>query len=90
MHCFLIPHHLPAAVTSKLKPIFKRSTNSVLLSKCLRSATQNVNDLVNASIWKILPRDTFLMLEIFKFGVYTKPLPYSMRVIFQRAIFFAK
>uniref|UniRef100_A0A1B6FED2 Uncharacterized protein n=1 Tax=Cuerna arida TaxID=1464854 RepID=A0A1B6FED2_9HEMI len=52
-----------------LKPIFKQLSNPVLLKKCLKRKTQNLNESLNNLIWSRIPKRTFVSLPTLKFGV---------------------
>jgi hypothetical protein len=60
---------LPVAVMNKIKPIFKDLSNDNLLSKCLHGKTQNPNECFNSTIWKRVPKKTFVGLETMQIGV---------------------
>lgn len=50
---------LPKAVIHTLKPLYVRLTDRELLMRCVRGATQNVNEAFNAVLWNICPKTSF-------------------------------
>lgn len=56
-------HHesnrLPQVFLSALAPIFKRLSNSELLSRCLLGLTQNQNESLNGRLWNLIPKSSF-------------------------------
>ena len=45
-------------------------SRSELLEKCLGGFTQNNNESLNGSVWKLLPKTSFSGIHVFKIGVY--------------------
>lgn len=62
--------HLPAAVMTQIKPIFRDLSNPVLLAKCTHGGTQNVSESLNNVIWSRLPKKVFISLSTLQLGVY--------------------
>ena len=54
-------HHnvIPPAVAAVMKPVYERLTDRALLERCLRGATQNVNECLNGLIWQMCPKVSF-------------------------------
>ena len=44
--------------------------NKPILSHCLHGKTQNQNESFNGIIWKLVPKQCFIKLKIFKIGVH--------------------
>ena len=54
---------LPKRVCEAILPVFQRLTNKALLRRCLRGATQNVNESLNQVIWTRAPKVRFAGVE---------------------------
>ena len=50
---------LGRSVMAELQPIFKRLSDSDLLSRCLLGLTQNQNESLNGWLWSLVPKTTF-------------------------------
>eukprot|EP00117_Sycon_ciliatum_P017869 scpid82715/ scgid16696/ len=50
---------LPKAAVNELKPLYVRLTDRELLARCVRGATQNVNEAFNAVLWSLCPKTSF-------------------------------
>lgn len=48
--------YLPSSVMDAIKPIWKDLTKTELLRKCLGGYTQNQNESINSTIWKLCPK----------------------------------
>ena len=44
---------LSAKVFKKIKSLYDKISNAVMLRRCLRGATQNVNEGLHAQIWHV-------------------------------------
>ena len=57
-------HHkkrpLPNAIVALLRPIYKALGSKELLERCLQGYTQNPNESLHATVWKICPKEMFL------------------------------
>lgn len=62
--------HLPIAIMTEIKPIFKDLARPELLQKCLHGGTQNPSESLNNVIWTRLPKKTFVMRTALELGVY--------------------
>ena len=62
--------HLPGNVTLRIKSTFRALSSAVLLEKCVQGKTQNINESLNNVIRIYVPKETRVMLKMFKFGVY--------------------
>lgn len=62
---------IPVAVMDALKPIFKDLSHPDLLKRCLGGKTQNVNESLNALIWKLCPKTTNAARKIVEIAVNT-------------------
>ncbi|XP_025087597.1 uncharacterized protein LOC112560178 isoform X2 [Pomacea canaliculata] len=49
-------NYLPSAVMNYIKPAWKDLAKTELLTKCLGGYTQNQNESLNSSIWKLFPK----------------------------------
>lgn len=49
-------NYLPSAVMNFIKPVWKDLAKTELLTKCLGGYTQNQNESLNSSIWKLCPK----------------------------------
>ncbi|GFN77290.1 hypothetical protein PoB_000379600 [Plakobranchus ocellatus] len=43
----------------KVRPVFKALVETELLKKCLESYTQNANECLNDTIWKLCPKHKY-------------------------------
>ena len=60
VHVIVEPRNsLPQAVVEVLKPLYVRLTETALLQRCSRGATQNANESFNGSLWRLCPKETF-------------------------------
>lgn len=57
---------LPLAVMEAIKPVFKNLVTTDLLRRCVGAYTQNVNESLNAKIWKTCPKTGFCGKNIVK------------------------
>ena len=46
-----------------LKPIYARLGSPLLLQKCLQGYTQNANEALHSTVWKLSPKELFLGKE---------------------------
>ena len=51
--------HLPKEVFKELTPLYIRLTEPQLLLRCKRGATQNANEALNGTIWRLCPKESF-------------------------------
>ena len=59
-------HHkppIPEAIVHLLKPIYARLGSPLLLQKCLEGYTQNANEALHSTVWKLCPKELFLGKE---------------------------
>ena len=56
MQAYKHKSNLPAAVMKAIKPAFKDLTKTELLRKRLEGYTQNDNESMNSTIWKLCPK----------------------------------
>ena len=58
----------PAAFSNEtfelLKPIYQNLTRDYLLERCLGSSTQNNNESLNQTVWRIAPKHSFNSFKI--------------------------
>ena len=54
---------IPEAIVHLLKPIYARLGSPLLLQKCLGSYTQNANEALHSTVWKLCPKELFLGKE---------------------------
>ena len=57
-------------VIKHIKPILVELSNDSLLQKCLHGKTQNQNESFNGTIWRRVPKHTYVGLRQFELGVY--------------------
>jgi hypothetical protein len=62
-------NNLPEAVMDIIKPIFRDLSHPDILKKCLEGYTQNANESVNSTIWKICPKHKYHGLKAVTIGV---------------------
>jgi hypothetical protein len=62
--------HLPEIIMNEIKPIFKDLADPVLLQRCLKSRTQNANESLNNVLWSVIPKRTFVGIQLLHFGIY--------------------
>ena len=55
-------------VIKHTKPVFEDLSKDSLLSKCLHGKTQNQNESFNSTVWKRVPKDTFVGAKTFALG----------------------
>ena len=51
---------LPAPIVKLLQPIYNRLGSAVLLERCLGGYTQNPNESLHSTVWKLCPKELFL------------------------------
>ena len=61
---------LPNAVPNAIKPLYVRLTERPLLERCVRGATQNVNEWYNGMLWRLCPKETFCGVETLQTAVH--------------------
>ena len=61
---------IPPAIMSAIKPIYRDLSKEDLLSKCTHGKTQNLNESFNHVLWSVLPKNIFIRMNTFSFGVY--------------------
>ena len=61
---------IPDAVFRAIKPIYVRLTDINLLRRCLRGATQNVNECFNGTLWRMCPKESFCGLQTVETSVF--------------------
>lgn len=61
---------IPPAIMSAMKPIYRDLSKEDLLSKCTHGKTQNLNESFNHVLWSVLPKNIFIRMNTFSFGVY--------------------
>lgn len=54
---------IPEAIVHLLKPIYARLGSPALLQKCLQGYTQNANESLHSTVWKLCPKELFLGRE---------------------------
>jgi hypothetical protein len=54
---------IPEAIVLLLKPIYARLGSPLLLQKCLEGYTQNANEALHSTVWKLCPKELFLGKE---------------------------
>ena len=52
-----------------IRPLWLPLSGNVLLEKCLRGRTQNVNEAFNAYVWKRAPKDIFVSKDVLDMSV---------------------
>lgn len=60
---------LSAEVQELVKPVFEQLTNEELLRRCLGKNTQNNNECYNKTLWAIVPKATFVGLDVTEIAV---------------------
>ena len=72
-------HHdpIPPAVFDVMKPIYVRLTDRPLLERCLRGATQNINEAFNNMIWSMCPKVSFCSVETLQTAVHLAILQFN-------------
>ena len=50
-----------------IEPIFQDLSQDALLERCLHGRTQNSNESFNSTVWKRIPKATYVSLQTFKF-----------------------
>ena len=68
---------LPEAVLHAIKPIYVRLSERPLLERCLRGATQNVNECYNSTLWKICPKESFCGADTVETSVHLSALMFN-------------
>ena len=53
-----------------VKPVFVDLCSKELLERCLDCQTQNANESLNGTVWKRLPKTTYVGFKQFEFGLY--------------------
>lgn len=61
--------HLPSTVKKFIKPVFADLSDPLLLKKCLKGKTQNVNESLNNIIWTRIPKNVFVTLDTLRLEV---------------------
>ena len=61
---------LTQEIIMHVKPIFQDLSKDALLERCLHGRTQNANESFNSTVWKRIPKATYVSLQTFKFGVF--------------------
>ena len=51
---------LPAPIVKLLQPIYNRLGSAALLERCLGGYTQNPNESLHSTVWKLCPKELFL------------------------------
>ena len=51
---------IPEAILHLLKPIYAMLGSPLLLQKCLQGYTQNANEALHSTVWKLSPKELFL------------------------------
>ena len=51
---------LPSAIVKLLQPIYSRLGSKTLLERCLAGYTQNPNESLHSTVWKLCPKELFL------------------------------
>ena len=69
---------LPRDIIYKIRPIFLELSKDSELEKCLHGKTQNANESFNGTIWKRIPKTTFVTLPNLEFGVYDSVANFSI------------
>ena len=54
---------VPEAIVHLIKPIYARLGDPALLKKCLEGYTQNANESLHATVWKLCPKELFFRKE---------------------------
>lgn len=55
-------------VVSKILPVYQRLASDDILKKCTTGGTQNANESVHNSIWRMCPKDTFVSKRRLEFA----------------------
>ena len=61
---------LPRDNIYKIRPIFLELSKDSELEQCLHGKIQNANESFNGTIWKRIPKTTFVTLPNLEFGIY--------------------
>ena len=69
---------LPLQVIKEIKPIFVDLADEKLLKRCLDCKIQNQNECFNGYVWRQLPKDTYVGLQTFEFGLYDAVAVYNI------------
>ena len=51
---------IPSAIVQLLQPIYNRLGSKDLLQRCLGGFTQNPNESLHSTVWKLCPKELFL------------------------------
>ena len=72
-------HHdtLPDAVVQEMKSVYNRLTERSLLERCERSTTQNVNEALNGTIWRMCPKESFCNRTTVETAVYLAVIKFN-------------
>lgn len=64
-------------ILKKVKPVYLELCKRELLLKCLHGKTQNANESFNGTIWRRVPKETFVSLKILKLGAYDSVIQFN-------------
>ena len=69
---------LSDTVIKHIKPILVQLSNDSLLQKCIHGKTQNQNESFKVTIWRRVPKHTYIGLHQFELGVYNGVSHYNV------------
>ncbi|GIY87919.1 uncharacterized protein CDAR_178081 [Caerostris darwini] len=69
---------LPNNILNIIKPVYLELCSRDLLQKCLHGKTQNANESFNSTLWRRVPKETFVWLKTVKIGAYDAAIQFNV------------